>query len=283
MDFILTLLWGFIAGVLVNVLADELPHRRNPALPTYPDGTPRPLAAWSGIAAFLLQQRTPAMPQPNPARQRKDFETARLSWRYPLTECLTIGLMLLVYALAPQIPDINTAQTLFYYAYMAILALVIVIDIEHKLILFVVVIPAMALALIDALLLPSPIPNIRDALVGAAVGFGVFFVLYQGGFVFTYIMGMLRGERIGTVAFGYGDVMLITLSGLMLGMAHTIIALFITVFLGAFGAFGYLLLKLVLKGRYRAFTAIPYGPYIVVATIIMLLYGDKVRIALLGY
>ncbi len=283
MDFLLVLAWGFLAGVLVNALADELPYRRKLALPRYPDGTPRPFAAWSGISAFMLGQRAPAQPQPDTAYYKQGFDTPKLSWRYPLTELLCIGLMSLVYFLAPNIPNITLEQTLLYYIYMAIFALIIVIDMEHKLILFVVVLPAMGLAILDALLLPQPSPNIRDALVGAAIGFVVFFVMYQGGFIFTYIMGMLRGERINTVAFGYGDVMLITLSGLLLGMAHTIIALFITVFLGALGALGYMVLKLLLRGRYHAFTAIPYGPYIIIATLIMLLYGDPVRISLLGY
>jgi leader peptidase (prepilin peptidase) / N-methyltransferase len=96
-------------------------------------------------------------------------------------------------------------------------------------------------------------------------------------------MGQLRGEKITTVAFGYGDVMLITFSGALLGVAYTAIAMFITVFLGAIGAFVYLAMRLALKGRYNLFTAIPYGPYIIIATLIMLLYGREVWFYVFGW
>jgi len=52
MLIILVFLIGIIAGGIVNALADDLPERRRPQLPRYPDGTPRPLIAWLGITAF---------------------------------------------------------------------------------------------------------------------------------------------------------------------------------------------------------------------------------------
>jgi leader peptidase (prepilin peptidase)/N-methyltransferase len=113
--------------------------------------------------------------------------------------------------------------------------------------------------------------------VGGVAGFLVFFILYNGGVLFTYIMGKLRGEEIKEIAFGYGDVMMATVSGLVLGWRGLIFAMFITVFLGAFGALLYLLSRRLIGARYSAFTALPYGPYIVVGTIIMLLYRVQVR------
>lgn len=306
---------GFFAGVLVNALADDLPYRRNPGLPVYPDGTPRPMAAWSGIAAFLLDLRSPVQRQPNPDRSRSPWyippilpeddmantdlpedmteetekikpvpfpEKPTLSWRYPLTEVLTIGLCILAVSAAQQ-QNLSIIQVLFWLAYMAIYVLITVIDIEHKLILFIVVIPSAVLALLNAVVFPEVVSSPQNAFAGAVAGFVPFFILYQGGFLFTYILGQARGEKIDTVAFGYGDVMLMTLSGLILGLDRTIIALFITVFLGAMGAIGYMLLRALIGRRYSLFTAIPYGPYIVAAFIIMLLYGDAVRKALLGY
>lgn len=282
-QILLAIVLGVVAGSVVNLLADDLPYRRRPGSPTYPDGTPRPLTAWSGILAFLLNQRAPAEPQPDEARTRAYPGQPVLSWRYPLTEILTAVLMALMVSTASQNPEAGAMQLTVWLLYIAILVLVTVIDIEHKLILFVVIIPSCVLALLDAVLLSTPPPGLQDALLGAAVGFGVFFLLYQGGFLFTYLMGQMRGEEIDTVAFGYGDVMLITFSGLTLGLAHTILALFITVFLGAFGAFFYLVARMIRGGRYNAFTALPYGPYIVAATVLMLLYGDEIRLALIGY
>ena len=97
------------------------------------------------------------------------------------------------------------------------------------------------------------------------------------------ILGQLRGQEINTVAFGFGDVMLMTLSGALLGVSHTFFALFIAVFLGAFGAFLYIVGLALFGSRYNWFTALPYGPYIVFATLLMLLYGDEVRRILINY
>src|SRR5689334_22904931 len=113
---------GFLCGIVINALADDLPYRRNPGLPVYPDGTPRPLSAWSGILAFVMNQRLPANPQPNEARQRliylvEDEEpvpdalpapemkvSPALSWRYPLTELLTMVMMVLTFYVAQTEP-----------------------------------------------------------------------------------------------------------------------------------------------------------------------------------
>lgn len=280
-EIVIIIVVGWVAGIIVNALADELPYRRNPALPVYADGSPRPVTAWSGILAYMLNQRAPSGGKPNPKRSREYDPSEQLSWRYPATEFLTIVLMLAAYMAAQQY-DVPFAQQVFWYIYMAIMALIIVIDIEHKLILFVVIVPSAILALIDAVLLPVPQPNLPNALIGGVIGFVTFYLFYKGGFLFTYLMGKMRGEEINTVAFGYGDVMMITLSGLMIGAAHIIVALFLTVIFGAIGALIYIVARSVLGSRYSAFTALPYGPYIVLATILMLLFGEPIRMAMMG-
>jgi prepilin signal peptidase PulO-like enzyme (type II secretory pathway) len=279
---LLAVILGLLAGGLVNALADDLPFRRRPGLPTYPDGTSRPLTAWLGITAFLLGQREPENPQPNANRARPFYNEQgeilhtpkKLSWRYPLTELMTIVLMLLT--VRANLPGMTLPQLVLYLVYMTVFALIIVIDMEHRLILFVVIIPVLILALVDAFVLPQIGPNLRDALYGAGAGFGIFFLLYLGGFAFNYFVAKIQNRALPT-AFGYGDVMMITFSGALLGFADVLVALFITIFLGAIGAILYLFGKRIFGGGYSAFTAIPYGPYIVVATIIMLLYSVAVR------
>lgn len=259
---------GLAAGALVNVLADDLPHYRRPRLPRYPDGTPRPFIAWSGLLAFLTGKR--ASP-----------EGARLSWRYPLVEIATIILMFVVVGITANQHRVSDVQRLFYLVYVTIFVLVTVIDIEHRLILFSVIIPSSALALMGAALTPpGGRPTLEEALSGAVLGFGVFFVLYLGGILFSYFVAKARGQALSEVAFGYGDVMLAALSGLILGWQALIFAMFITVFLGALGALVFLVGR-ALTGRYDMFTALPYGPYIVIGTLIMLLFSDQVR-AVLG-
>jgi leader peptidase (prepilin peptidase) / N-methyltransferase len=276
---------GLLAGGLVNALADELPYRRNPTLPTYPNGAPRPISAWLGIIAFPLGQRTPSDTAESNEGHRRHYEgEPKLGWRYPITEVSTAILMVLTYVIWGNDPEVSSLQMIIWLIYMAIFMLINVIDIEHKLILFIVMIPSAILALLDASIVPIPAPLLKDALIGGGVGFVIFFIFYQGGYLFTYIMGRARGETINTVAFGFGDVMMITLSGLILGLQGVIFVMFISVFLGAVGAIVYLLLmRFVFAGRYSLFTAIPYGPYIVAATIIVLLFPDEMSLLLLGY
>jgi prepilin signal peptidase PulO-like enzyme (type II secretory pathway) len=82
-------------------------------------------------------------------------------------------------------------------------------------------------------------------------------------------------------AFGDGDVLLATLAGFMLGWQALIYAVMIAVFAGGLGAFIYLGGRLLVRGRYEWFTALPYGQYIVFGTLLMLLWRAEV-LALFG-
>jgi leader peptidase (prepilin peptidase) / N-methyltransferase len=154
-----------------------------------------------------------------------------------------------------------------------VMVLITVIDVEHRLILFAVINPVVVLVLIEALLTPErAAPSLLDAIIGGIAGYAVFFLMFNGGALFTYVIGKLRGRPIEEVAFGYGDVMLAGVSGLMLGWRGLIFSLFITVFLGAIGAVIYILYRRFTPKGYTAFSPIPYGPYIVIATLLMLLF-----------
>jgi leader peptidase (prepilin peptidase) / N-methyltransferase len=309
LEYIIVALIGLLVGGIVNALADELPYRsylvipyepdedtsdeekeeyerfrpllyarnRSGFKPVYPDGTPRPISAWFGLSAFLLRQREPTNPQPDEIRTRPHRESSKLSWRHPITEIMTAIFFVLAAMAAPNILGMNTAQYLLNFVYMAAFVLVIVIDMEHKLILFVVMIPAIIVALLDAWLIPEPYPSIVDALIGLGVGFGFFFLIYIFGYAFRWLLGKMRGQKINTVAFGYGDVLMISFSGALLGLLPTLTAISITLLLGFIGAVLFMIGRKLVSGRYDAFTAIPYGPYIVIATMIMLLWGEQIR------
>lgn len=301
MEYIYAIIIGLVAGFFVNILADDLPLRRKPRLPRYiplrkkqavrqpvfneegenitltyarEDDEPRPLSAWLGITAFLFNQRVAS-----------DGIT-KLSWRYPLAEIMTIAFMLLAtFAINLLNTEkgivIDDLQRAFWYFYMAAFALIIVIDVEHKLILFAVIIPSSAVAILDGLLTQYP-PSLTGSLGGAIGGFLIFFMIYNGGVIFTYIAGMFRGDASDKIAFGYGDVMMAMLSGFILGFAPMLTVVFIAIFLGAFTALA-VITRQILRKQYNAFTAIPYGPFIVIATLIMLLFGETIVPSLLGW
>ena len=98
--------------------------------------------------------------------------------------------------------------------YAAFLLAVLVIDLEHRLVLNVMLAPAALLALVASLLPGGLSPE--QAVLGGIVAFAGFFVL----------------AFVGRGALGYGDVKLAGVIGLMVGYPAVIGALFAGVLLG---------------------------------------------------
>ncbi|MEW6578005.1 MAG: A24 family peptidase [Chloroflexota bacterium] len=261
-------LGGLLVGGVLNILADDLPTRARVRLPHYPDGSPRPPKAWLGLSAFALGKREgpPAVPV-NPADEASPSppHSNRLSWRHPLLELAT-GLAFAGLTLA----FADEPALWAWYVYVAILLLITVIDIEHRLILFAVILPSCVFAVVVAAIAPTDGGTFEEYLLGGAVGFLLFFAMFLGGVAFSTLT---RNEEI---AFGFGDVMLAALSGLMLGWRGFIFAALITVFAGAVGAVLYMVGRAII-GRYRRFTPLPYGPYMVLGTLVMLLFREEVQ------
>jgi len=269
---VLLIVIGFVVGVFINWLADELPLYRLPKRPSFINSEPRPLIQISGLVATLINRHQIMKPL-----------------RYVLVELGTPLLFIGIWYRIGWIQahssnlEVNLPQSILWMIYLALFILVMVIDIEHRLILYSVMIPMSLLAIGDAVWSDIFIakPHIIEALLGGALGFGVFFVFYMGGFLYLQISSELRSQTTDEVAFGYGDVILSTVAGLILGWRRMIFAMFITVVLGAIGALVYMIGQGILRKRNALLTPLPYGPYIVIGTMLLLYYSDSVRAFLL--
>jgi prepilin signal peptidase PulO-like enzyme (type II secretory pathway) len=153
---------------------------------------------------------------------------------------------------------VDTAVNSFH---ISVLILIIVTDLEHKLIFDVVTIPAAVIALLTSMLVTPEENNIKLAVVGAIAGYAIFFLLY---WVAQLIYGPGRG------ALGAGDVKLAMLMGAMLGFHRIFFALMLGILLG--GIFSLLLL---LSRRVNRDTALPYGQYLALGAIVMLIWGAQ--------
>jgi leader peptidase (prepilin peptidase)/N-methyltransferase len=167
-----------------------------------------------------------------------------------------------------------TWDMLAYAIYWIIFLLVTVIDLEHRLILNVVILPALVIAIAGALLTTTP--GLRRALLGGATGFIFIFLIYLLGIVFGKVVARRRGRPLDEVAFGQGDVKLAAFIGLVTGLPGVVFALVIGIFLGGIVASGVLVWQMFVRRRYAAFTAIPYGPFLVAGGLVMLLYGAQI-------
>jgi len=161
-----------------------------------------------------------------------------------------------------------------FAAYWAIFILIFLIDLEHRLILNVVIYPAIVLGVAGAFITTGP--GIARALLGGVVGFVFVYLVYLLGAVFARIMARRRGRPIDEVAFGAGDVKLAVFIGLVIGLPGVIFALVIGMLLGGLTAAAYLLWEAGVRRRYVAFTAIPYGPFLVAGALTMLFYGEPI-------
>jgi leader peptidase (prepilin peptidase)/N-methyltransferase len=140
--------------------------------------------------------------------------------------------------------------------YFSIFILILVTDMEYRLILHVVTFPAIAFALLASFGTITP----ASALLGAAIGFGLFFSIYLvGGLVF------------GAGAMGFGDVTLSTFIGAAAGFPMVIIALLSGILAG-----GVITLFLLLTRIRRLRSKIPYGPFLLIGATVALLWGDQI-------
>lgn len=268
LGYLFTILLGILVGLLVNLLADSLPLRRAPDVPRCPACREiRPLRAWLGVAALLSGQRhCPACNEPLPYRHVIIEVTLSLAYSYLWMRYLGSHLTVIEFPI--------------FSLYLTVFALVVVIDLEHRLVLNVVLFPAIAFALIDAAFFGRL--TLRASLLGGAVGFAIVFGIYAFGAFFAWTVRRARGEPPEEVVFGVGDVTLATFSGLVVGYPRIILALMLMVFAGGIVAGLFLLYRLFIRRDYHPFTAIAYGPYIVFGALVMLLWADEIRVLAIG-
>jgi leader peptidase (prepilin peptidase)/N-methyltransferase len=151
-----------------------------------------------------------------------------------------------------------------YLLYGAIFALVLITDLERKLILNVVLFPAILLAIVASLLTPGM--TWWSALAGGAVGF-----------VFFLVAALVGNALFGSGALGGGDVKLAAFVGLITGFPLVVEALVLTILIGAAVSL------VLLVARVRGLSdPIPYGPFLVAGAVVTLLWGYPIAEWFLG-
>jgi prepilin signal peptidase PulO-like enzyme (type II secretory pathway) len=237
-------LLGLLVGGLVNHLGTDLAARRAITEPNCPYcGRERPRWQWLSLPVYLM------------GRHQCVSCGASIRIRYPLVE---IGLGIVFGYLWIKFGP--SVKTLFYALYSAILALILVTDVERKLILDVVTYPAMALALVGSFFVPGV--TWWSALIGGAIG-GIFF----------YIAVLIGHMAFGAGALGLGDVKLAAFVGLITGFPLVIEALVLTMLAGA--AISLVLLVTGIRGLKDH---IPYGPFLIIGAMITLLWGYPIAV-----
>jgi len=187
---------------------------------------------------------------------------AKISPRYPFVEAFVGIAYLLTYLLYPAdayIPIIR--MVLILPIFLAISW----IDIEHLLIPDELTI-SVAVVGIVASFLYGGWRMLISSLIGAAIGIFAF-----------WIISVLGKRAFHKEAMGAGDILLIGAIGLLVGWKNVLLVIFISAFLGAIGGVITVIMRKAISPKDAEInTAIPFGPFICAATIIVIPFGEKI-------
>jgi leader peptidase (prepilin peptidase)/N-methyltransferase len=158
-----------------------------------------------------------------------------------------------------------TLRVLFSMVALIPLTMIMVTDLEAKLVPNRIMLPSLAAILVLGTIFGPAMPAqgyIRwwHTLAGAAVGFAVFRLLVWIGVAIF-----------GPGALGEGDITLATYVGGVVGIMMILEALVLAFALGGLGAFLVLLAR---RGALK--TAIPYGPFIILGCTVTIIWGPMI-------
>lgn len=240
------ILLGWLSGVLINYLADVLPATRK-----LTQSVCLHCQSPQKFSNYLLMR---------PCSQC----SARRSIRAWLVQILAVGITIAQwYVPSPRLGFWMGTILMIYFGMVA------VIDIEHHLILHPTSIFGAILGAGIGIWLHGLVPT----LIGGAAGFAIMFMLYLLGWLLAKAMGKISGREIEEDALGFGDIILSAVLGLLLGWPGIGLGLVYTIFIAGAGSLIIIIWQLFHKS-YRAFTAVAFGPYLLLAAC-LLLYMPK--------
>lgn len=243
-DALVTGLFGWLVGSLVNYLADVLPvfRRLQPPVCTH----------------CLARQEWWTLLAPSGCNTCGKLGVLR----HYLVNVFFVLASLWLRANYP--PRLGFYLSVLLLAY---LCLVTVTDIEYRVILHEVSIAGALIGLIVGFWLHG----LARTLLGGAVGFGVMYLFYAFGVYYLRRRNPDSGKLPEDDALGFGDVNLSAVIGLLLGWPGAVAGLFLAVLLG--GAVSLVLfLSMLVRRQYRPDAAIPYGPFLAASTAILLIF-----------
>ena len=243
---------GLVVGSFLNVCIDRLPQNKSIAYPpSHCEACQHKLGVKDLIPVFsYLRLR-------GRCRYCQASIPRKLLW-VELATAVIFGLLYWHYRLSPEF------GVMAFYACLFII--IFVIDLEHSLILNRVVYPGIVIAFLLSLYAwpwfsESLGIRVAYAALGGAVGFGIFLL----------IAVVSRG------GMGWGDVKLAAFIGLATGFPMVFFAIIMAAILG--GIVAVVLLATKKKGRRQM---IPFGPFLVVAAMVTLLWGSHILSWYLG-
>jgi leader peptidase (prepilin peptidase)/N-methyltransferase len=245
MGILLAIIAGFIVGWLINYFSDVLPIQRK-------------------------------LSQPHCVHCEANFGWQDYFLLRPCHSChhkrsLRTFIVLFSAMIIAVILWFNYPPKLGYWLSLVVITyfgVVLIIDLEHRLILHPVSLVGAGIALVVGVLSNDWISTV----IGGVVGLIVMLIFYLFGMLFARYRARKLGVDDGEEALGFGDVVLTGVLGLMLGWPQIYQALLIAILAGGLIS---LLLILILSALRRfesmnVFTA--YGPYLILGAVLLIFF-----------
>jgi leader peptidase (prepilin peptidase)/N-methyltransferase len=236
---------GLAIGSFANVLIYRLPREKNVVISR---------SACPKCGTMLRWYHNVPLISFAVLRGKCGFCKAPISWRYPLVE--SVNALLYLYFLL----QFGLSLEFLVFCYLAtVLLVVFFVDLDFQIIPDQLTYSSMVLGLLVALL-PGGI-DIASACIGLLVGGGAL-----------YLIAMLGDMLFKKESMGGGDIKLAAMLGAFLGwqkvllifLSSAVIGLVVSVVVMAFSA------------KLRQERVIPFGPFLALAAVVAMLYGDQI-------
>ena len=241
---IVSIIFGAFIGSFLNVCISRLPKEESIIWPgSHCPDCKKPIRFYDNIplvSYFLLTGKCRNCKKP-------------ISIQYPLIEGITaLSSLFLFMKFGPSL------SYLFYFAFVAALIVITIIDLYHQIIPDVISLPGIVVGLIASLILPQI--TFLNSLFGVLLGGGSLFL------VATCYEWLFKREGMGG-----GDVKLLAMIGAFLGWKAVILTILLSSLIGSITG----ILIMVVKGKDFKY-AIPFGPFLSLGAVISLFYGQNI-------
>lgn len=242
---LLTVIIGLALGSFVNVLVHRLPRGESIVKPgSHCPSCKKPIPWWCNvpvISYILLRGKC------------RDCGKG-ISIRYPIVELL-VALFCLLAKLR-----FGWGLLLVFrdWPFIAVMIAIFFIDLEHRIIPDSLSLGGLGLGLVTAL--AAPAIGILASFIGAAFGFGIF-----------YLMALIYEKSTGRQGLGGGDIKFLAMLGAFLGVNGVFVTILLSSVLGSLVGIGW---AVIFRKKNVMKTAIPYGPFLVAGGFFYYFLGD---------
>jgi len=240
---IISIILGAMVGSFLNVCIYRLPKEESIIWPRSHCPTCKKMIRFYDnipLISYLL------------LRGRCRYCKGPISLQYPLVEGITaLSSLFLIIKFGPSL------SYLFYFAFVAALIAITVIDLYHQIIPDGISLPGIGVGLLASLVIPQI--TFFNSLMGILLGGGSLFL------VATLYEWIFKREGMGG-----GDVKLLAMIGAFLGWKAVILTILLSSLIGSITG----ILIMILKGKDFKY-AIPFGPFLSMGAVIALFYGEN--------